>query len=211
MGREAKILIGIAMAVAIGVSAMIIASASNNKTAEPAADGDTLVRSDSHQTKPGAKVTMVEFGDIQCPACGQAQPIVEQIEKQYPEQVNVVFRHFPLRQIHKNAETAAQTAEAAGEQGKFFEMLNLMYAKQNEWSNDANPLPKFETYAQSLGLDVAKLRAAVEAKKFTEVIKRDENDGSTLGVDSTPTFFINGKKVETSQLKSIVDAAVQQP
>jgi protein-disulfide isomerase len=211
MGREAKILIGIAVAVAIGVSAMIVISASKNKPATPSAEGSQLVKSDSHQTKPGAKVTLVEFGDIQCPACGQAQPIVEQIEKQYPDQVNVVFRHFPLRSIHKNAEVAAQAAEAAGEQGKFFEMTSLMYAKQTEWSNDANPLPKFESYAQSLGLDVAKLKAAVEAKKFTELIKRDENDASALGLNSTPTFYVNGTQVQTSQLKATVDAAVQKP
>lgn len=210
MGREAKILLGIAFGVALLVSGLIIANSSDTSKVAPKVDGDRLVRADSHQTKPGAKVTLVEFGDIQCPACGQAQPVVEQIKQQYPDTVNLVFRHFPLRQIHKNAENAAQASEAGGEQGKFFELTSLMYAKQAEWSNLANPYPKFEEYAKSLGLDLGQFKASYDAKKFTELIKRDEADGSALGVDATPTFFVNGAKTETANLKSAVDTATKQ-
>ena len=210
MGREAKILLGIAFGVAVVVSGLIIANSSNTAQVQPKADGDKLVKADSHQTKPGAKVTLVEFGDIQCPACGQAQPVIEQVRQQYPDTVNLVFRHFPLRQIHQNAENAAQASEAGGEQGKFFELVSLMYAKQAEWSNLPNPYPKFEEYAKSLGLDIGQFKSAYDAKKFTELIKRDEADGSALGVNATPTFYVNGQQTQTAQLKASVDTAVKQ-
>lgn len=211
MGREAKILLGIALAVAIGVSALIVAGSKDTAKVEPAADGSQLVKEDSRQTKPGAKVTLVEFGDFQCPACAQAQPVVNQLKQQYPEQLNLVFRHFPLRSIHKNAEVSAQAAEAAGEQGKFFEYADLLYARQTEWANDPNPYPKFEAYAKSIGIDTGRFKAAYDAKKFADLIKRDEKDGGTLGVNSTPTFFVDGQKVETTRLKATIDAAVAKP
>ena len=122
----------------------------------------------------------------------------------------MVFRHFPLRQIHQNAENAAQASEAGGEQGKFFELVSLMYAKQAEWSNLPNPYPKFEEYAKSLGLDIGQFKSAYDAKKFTELIKRDEADGSALGVNATPTFYVNGQQTQTAQLKASVDTAVKQ-
>src|SRR5271154_7108858 len=101
-----------------------------------------LVHSDSHQTNPGAKVTVVEFGDYQCPACEAAYPITKEVLANYGNKINFVFRNFPLPQ-HANAEVAAEAAEAANAQGKFWEMHDKLYDTQNDWADLSNPLDKF--------------------------------------------------------------------
>lgn len=210
MGREAKILLSIGAVIIVGVSALIFASASKEQS-QPKSDGTQLVKSDSRQTNPGAKVTLVEFGDLECPACAQAAPIITSVKNQYGQQLNFVFRHLPLQQ-HKNARPAAEAVEAAGAQGKFFEMLDLLYAKQDEWKSDPNPIPKFVTYAQSLGLDGDKLKQSVEQKQFAKVIQRDYEDAMALNLNSTPSLFVNGQPVKDfTQLPQAVQAAMAAP
>ena len=197
MSKEAKVLIGIAIVVVIG--GILLAIFANPQPSEPGAavDAQSLVRESSHMTgKAGAKVTIVEFGDFQCPACAAAHPIVKQALESYKdnENVNFVFRNFPLDSIHPNAQISAEAAEAAGAQGKYWEMHNLLYEKQADWSTNAAPLETFVGYAQSLGLDVDKFRQSVSQRMATDIIKADYDDGQKIGVNSTPTFFINGVK-----------------
>src|SRR4029078_3820193 len=111
----------------------------------------------------------------------------------YKDRINFVFRHFPLAQ-HKNAEIAAQAAEAANEQGKFWEFHNKLYATQDEWSELANPLDKFVGYAQELGLDVGKFKSDIADKKLAQIVKDDLNDGLKLGKNPPPTFYFNDQK-----------------
>jgi protein-disulfide isomerase len=209
VGKEAKILIAVAVAVAIGVSAMILLNAKDTSSEKPKGGGGNIVREDSYQTNKGAKVTVVEFGDYQCPACGAAQPIIQQINSEFGPQINFVFRHLPLAQ-HKNALPAAEAAEAAGAQGKFWEMNDLLYKNQSQWSPQANPLNIFVTYAGQLGLNLETFKTDVQSNRFQDKIKRDADDAKALNLASTPSFFVNGVPVEqASQLKAAIQNALK--
>lgn len=207
MSREAKI-IGILG----GVSALILIGGlvlfgSGPTTKTPTAVN--LVPADSYQTGPaGAKVTVVEFADFQCPACAAAAPVVEQLQQDYADKVKFVFRHFPLS-IHANALLAASAAEAAGNQGKFWEMYAVVYRDQSEWSTSSSAEGIFGRYATNLGLDRAKFNKAMNDYLGIDRIRRDQADGNALGVNSTPTFFINGQKysgaLSRSQFKALLD------
>lgn len=139
-------------------------------------------------------VTLVEYADLQCPACAQYQPILKRAEQDFGDEVQVVFRHFPLTGLHINALPAAYGAEAAAAQGKFWEMHDLMYARQGEWSSEANPLKSFQAFAGELGLDVEKFTADYEAQIGREKIRYDMAAGRKLNVGGTPTFFVNGEE-----------------
>lgn len=210
MGREAKILIAIGAVVAIGVSVLIVVSAKNESAGQPKAGGDQLVRDDSYQTHKGAPVTLVEFGDYQCPACAAAQPTVEQLRKDYGPKLNFVFRNLPLTSLHKNAKPSAEAAEAAGAQGKYYEMNALLYQNQTQWSESPDPINLFVTYAQQLGLDTNRFKSEVESATYEAKIKRDLDDDNALGLNSTPTFYVNGARVESfNQLKAAIDAVLK--
>ena len=147
-----------------------------------------------------AKVTIVEFSDFQCPACKQAQYLVKEILQQYPDQIRLVYRHFPLIQIHKNAFAAAELAEAAYGQEKFWEMHDLLFERQGEWAENKE---KLEEYRRALGID--------EAGDYKELVQRDIRDGQALGVNATPTFFVNGKKTDVVKLRVIVEEELGLP
>jgi protein-disulfide isomerase len=167
---------------------------------QPATPGTTvdtklLMNANSHSTDQGTRtypVTIVEFGDYECPACGYAEPIIEKILANDPE-VRLVFRNFPLQQ-HPFALLAAEAAEAAGAQGKFWEMHNAIYANQDVWTTMQTPLDAFTEIAKKLGLDINKFTQDVNSKKYADVIQKDQADGNALLVNSTPTFYINGKQ-----------------
>ncbi len=196
MSNETKTLIGlgvVTIAIIIGGAFFLGGSSTPNKPVPPA-DAKILVRSDSNkEIVPNAKVTLVEFGDFQCPACGASFPVVEQILQTYKGKINFVFRNYPLP-IHPNAMIAAEAAEAAGAQGKYFEMYQTLYANQSEWADSKNPMDSYLKYAKAIGINVDKFKSDVEAKKFESKIRKDQADGDSLAVQATPTFFINGQK-----------------
>ncbi len=132
-------------------------------------------------------VTVIEFTDFQCSACGGMYPIVEEVMKSYGNRVHFVIRNFPLTTLHPNAFNAAQAAEAAKAQGKFWEYIDLMFKNQN--ALDVDSLKK---YATQVGLDRKRFDAELESGKYIPVVRRDMNDGDEYGVEATPTFFING-------------------
>jgi protein-disulfide isomerase len=136
---------------------------------------------------PNAAVTVIEFTDFQCSACGAMYPIVEEALKPYGNRVRFVIRNFPLTSVHPNAFRAAQAAEAAKVQGKFWEYIDIMF--KNQTALDAESLKK---YATQVGLDRKRFDAELDAGKYDNVIGRDMEDGETYGIESTPTFFING-------------------
>lgn len=195
MPKEAKILLSVGLLVVIGAIALVVAKPATTKSELPI-DASLLIHPDSHTLGAAdAKVKIVEFGDYQCPACGYAHPIVKQILKDYSANPNVsfTFRNYPLP-MHQNARVSAQAAEAAAAQGKFWEMHDMLYDKQEEWGESNSALQYFTTYATAIGLDVAKFTKDVEGNKYTSVINADVKDGDDVNVNSTPTFFINGKK-----------------
>lgn len=159
-------------------------------------DQNILVKNDSHKTgTESAKVTIVEFADFQCPACKAAHPVLNQLTEEFKDKALFVFRHFPLS-THSNARLAANAAESAGEQGKFWEMHDKLYETQNNWAglNDKQATDLFVSFAEELKLDTDKFKESLESNKFADKIQRDIDDGYRAGVNSTPTFFINGVK-----------------
>lgn len=196
MSSEVKILTGIVIiTVAIVIGAVFLLS----KPEKPVTvDTSKLVKEDSLKiSTPSAKLTVVEFGDYQCPACGLAHPGIKRAVSDFPGQVNFVFRHFPLAQ-HKNAEIAAQAAEAANLQGKVWEMHNKLYESQPEWENEVNVLETFKKYAVEFGMDVEKFALDVNKEEIKQKIRNDLSDGSALGVNSTPTLYFNSEQYKGS-------------
>jgi protein-disulfide isomerase len=138
-----------------------------------------------------APVTLVEYGDYECPHCGRAHPIVRQVQKAMGENLRFAFRHFPLREIHPHAERAAEAAEAAGAQGKFWPMHDLIFTNQ-----DALEGADLLGYASALGLDGDRFAAELESGVHADRVRRDFRSGVRSGVNGTPTFFINGVRFE---------------
>jgi len=154
-----------------------------------------------------APVTIIEFTDYQCPSCSALHPIVEQLVGEYGDKLRLVIREFPLDR-HENAFKAAEAAEAAREQGKYWEYIDILFHNQT-----ALGLDKLKEYATLLGLDRAKFDASLDSGKFAETVKRDLNDGNRLGIDSTPTVFINGRKFTGDKtrdgLKATIDSLLR--
>lgn len=200
MSQEVKVIIGIGIAtVGILAGAVYFFGKSSSPTtlssSTQTVDQKILVGEDSDKIgNPSAKATLVEFADYQCPACAQAHPIVKKITEEYKDKILFVYRNFPLSQ-HANAITAAEAAKASGAQGKYWEMNDLLYKNQSQWSESKNSIEIFSGYAKNLSLDMDKFKQDVQSNKFADKIQRDKNDGNTLGVDATPTFFLNGQKL----------------
>lgn len=160
-----------------------------------------------------APVIFEEFGDLQCPPCATLSPVVDQLEKQYGRKLRVVFRQFPLL-VHKNAPAAARATEAAGLQGRFWEMHHLLYQTQAAWKDSPNPQQIFEADAAQLGLDVARFKADIQSDKVTARLNADKRRATSLGVESTPTVFINNQRVKITGIsldafRAPIDAALQ--
>lgn len=139
-----------------------------------------------------SKVTVIEFGDFQCPACGAFEPTFEQIVKDYGKKIKIVFKEFPLKSVHPNGMAAAMAAESAGKQGKFWEYHNLLYVKQDEWSALTDPTDQFVAYAKSLKLDTVQFSKDLTNKNLSAKIDAEENEGVNVGINSTPSVLING-------------------
>jgi protein-disulfide isomerase len=157
---------------------------------------------DHRQGGKDAPCTLVEYGDYQCPSCGQSYPIVKRVQKHFGKRLSFVFRNFPLTQMHPYAEPAAETAEFAGSFDKFWEMHDLLYENQDRLDDD---LPV--ALIQELQLAPAKLVEALKTKQFQPRVRADFTGGVRSGVNGTPTFFINGQRHDGSyDFKSLVEA-----
>lgn len=160
---------------------------------------------DHAQGDASAKCTLVEYGDYQCPYCGDAYPIVKQLQKHFGKDLRVVFRNFPLAEMHPHAEHAAETAEFAAASGKFWEMHDLLYQDQEELGDEA-----LAGYAGQLGLPADRLDAALEAGAYRTRVRDDFSGGVRSGVNGTPTFFLNGQRHDGSFDYDTLAAAVRQ-
>jgi len=156
------------------------------------------------------KVTMVEFGDFQCPACGAYEPLVRKVIADNGATLKVVFRHFPLTQVHQNALLAAKASEAAGLQGKFWEMHDMLYDNQKDWSLGLNARDFLMEYAKNLKLDTAKFSTDLNSSAIESKILAEYQEGAKLGVQGTPTFFVNGKKIENPQSPEAFNKLIQE-
>ncbi len=156
--------------------------------------------------KTDSNIRLVEFGDFQCPSCGGAAPNVNTLMDEYGDRVGLVFRNFPLATIHPNARAASATAEAAGLQGKYWEMHDLLYERQGDWSNqDATKRTEtFNQYAEEVGLDIEKFKTDVASANVGKKISFDQALGKREGVSATPTFYLNGEKLDEETSSGIV-------
>jgi protein-disulfide isomerase len=148
---------------------------------------------DHAQGSPRGAVTLVEYGDFECPHCGAAYPLVQQIQQAMGAKLRLVYRHFPLTRIHPHAQHAAEMSEAAAQHGKFWPMHDLLFENQNAL-DDRNLV----AYAESLGIDASWAAAALAEGRFQRRVRDDFASGVRSGVNGTPTFFINGERYEGS-------------
>jgi protein-disulfide isomerase len=154
-----------------------------------------------------AKVTIVEFSDFQCPFCAQAKTLVDDVMKQYPNDVNFVYKQFPLTSIHPQALPAAKATVAAGKQGKFWEMHDILFSNNRELGAD-----KLKEYAGKIGLDVAKWEKDFNSPEVQAEVDRDMKDAQAAEVRGTPTFFVGGKRVMNRSVdgfKQLIDDALK--
>jgi protein-disulfide isomerase len=208
-----KQFIAIVIVIVFGLFGILYFTKDKN-TNSGGAQGTSNVAASNHVDGPDdAKVTLLEYGDFQCPACGTFYPLVEKIREEYGDRIKFQFRNYPLVQIHPNAFIASRAAEAAEKQGKFFEMYNLLYKNQQSWTSSSNAGPIFEGYAQQLNLNAEQFKTDMESAGVADIINADVRAGQEAGVNSTPTFFINGKKIDknpTSEeaFKKLIDDAL---
>jgi protein-disulfide isomerase len=144
---------------------------------------------DHIQGNAKAVVTLVEYGDYECPHCGRAYPIVKLVQKHFGARLRFVFRNFPMRELHASAEAAAESAEFAGAKGRFWEMHDGIFENQEDIG-----LPLIFELAEGLELPAAELRGALESQEFEPRVREDFHGGVRSGVNGTPTFFINGHR-----------------
>ncbi|HVN26473.1 MAG TPA: thioredoxin domain-containing protein [Candidatus Paceibacterota bacterium] len=213
-------IIGFVVLIIVGliVASVVSSGSSSGSSGFVSTTAPGLSVDDWRTGNPDAKVTLVEYGDFECPACGQYFPIVEQLVQNYSSTVLFVFRNFPLYSVHPDAGISAQAAEAAGLIGgpaKYWQMNNLLYEKQNDWATippDQVVSAKFDGYAQSLGLNVATFNSDLTATSVLQKIQSDVNGGNSAQIDHTPTFFVNFQQIQNpanyNDFASVIDQAI---
>ena len=195
--RKAKIWaawIATVVAIVFGLWWLVASSNSQSKAAVP--PSSEIVARDWRRGGEQALAQIIEYSDFQCPACGTYFPIIQELTEEFGDSVRFAYRHFPLRAIHPNAEAAARAAEAAGAQGAFWGMHDALFERQSEWSGARNPFDSFAGYAALLGLDAARFEADYNSDAVKDAVRAHETAGRRLGVAGTPTFVVNGERIE---------------
>jgi protein-disulfide isomerase len=188
--------------------------ASSNHSGKSTASQSSSNNPTSHiegQGKDG--ITLIDYGDYECPYCAEYSPIVNQVAALYNSEIYFQFRNLPLTQIHPNAFAAARAAEAAALQGKFWQMHDELYTNQSDWVNSSNPVPIFDDYARNLGLNVSQFETAYNGNAVNNVINADITAFDKTGQEmATPTFFLDGTKVSpglsVSSFEKIINAEI---
>ena len=189
------VIIAVVLLVVVGVAISFYRSAHRVASAGAMASGAPGAEPPHTRGTRGAPVTIEEFGDFQCPPCGALYPELKKIEAEDGPQVFVIFREWPLTKIHQNALLAAHTAEAAGLQNHFWEMHDLLYQNQSAWSGAKDARPIFISYARGIGLDADRFTRDIDGNEADARIVADHQRGQSLGVQATPTVFINGQEL----------------
>lgn len=218
MDTQKRIIIWFSAVLVVAIAGIGAYQVATGPRAElPRKDGTLSLAIDQSDHTKGSttpKVTFVEYSDLQCPACGAYYPMLEEMFAEYKDSISFTYRHFPLPQ-HKNALSSAYASEAAGKQGKFWEMVDLIFNNQSEWSESTTASAIFEGYAEKLGLDIAQYKNDVNSDVVKEKVDRDQKSGKLSAIDHTPTFFINGKMSDnprsTEELKALIEYAITNP
>lgn len=206
-----KEFIVVLIVIAVGLFGIFTLTKSDNGQ-ESSGNGNATAS--NHTVGAGNKgVTLVEYGDFECPACKSYFPILQEVKSSYGDDITFQFRHYPLNQIHQNAFIASRAAESAGRQGKFFEMHDLLYENQEVWSQNSNPSSIFEGYATQLELNLDQFKSDMTSADVAGVINADVKEGQAIGANSTPTFTLNGRKIDQNprsvdDFKKLIDEEI---
>ena len=150
-----------------------------------------------------AAFTLVEYSDFECPACATRAPILEQLLHEFPNDVRVIYRHFPLTSIHDNAMLAAQATEAAAIQGKFWDMHDVLFNTQQQWSIEENPQEYFTKLANSIGLNTEQFTTDITSQVVENAVKEDTKEAEKMKLPGTPSFFLNGQKISFNSYEEL--------
>lgn len=203
---------GIIAAIVIVFGVIIYASNHSQQTASKNSSG---VQPTNHvEGNLSSNVKLVEYGDFQCPYCEAYFPTVQTVYNDYKDKISFQFRNFPLVNNHPNAFAAARAAEAAGLQGKYWEMHDTLYDSANwqSWTPASDPTSYFDSYAQQLGLNVTQFKTDFASSKVNDLVRADMDAGNKLNIQGTPTFFLDGKQVQITNtveaFKKVLDAEI---
>lgn len=204
MSKDSKFFVGILIAAALILGGLFVFSGTKKSSSNVEAGTGHKSGSDS------APVKIIEFSDFQCPACATVPAVLEEVTKNNPDKVQWIVRNFPLNQ-HAHSREAAQAAEAAANQNQFWGMYNLLFENQQKWENADDVYTIYLSYAKQLKLDEGKFQQDYGSESVKKLIQSDYDYGISLGLDSTPTFFVNGVKYagnrSVQDWQTIIDAA----
>ncbi len=213
MDTQKRIIVWVSVVLVIGITAVAawqIATGQKTPTVRHGSVALTEPVSATDWTKgaTSSKVSLVEYSDFQCPACGMFYPIVEKITAGNKDTLSFTYRHFPLPQ-HKNALPASYASEAAGKQGKFWEMSKMIFESQRDWSESATSTQTFEKFAEDLKLDMAQFKTDRDSKETKDKVEHDKATGIASGVNSTPSFYLNGKRLTNPKSEADFVATIE--
>src|SRR5262245_54893600 len=192
------VIIAAVLVAAVGAGFLMFRSSQPQLPATPTPASGSRATSNGLASK--GVVTIDEYGDYQCPPCGALHPILKTLKGEYGGRIQIAFHHFPLTQLHNHALEASYAAAAAGLQGKFWEMHNLLYENQSAWSQMGDFRPIVISFARQLGLDITRFTRDMDGLQVVTIVSEDSQLANALGVDSTPTVFINGQLIPNGNL-----------
>lgn len=214
MDTQKRIVIWASAVLIIGIIAVGAWSIATGPTTPVNSNGllsEGVTANDWTKGAQSPKVTLVEYSDFECPACAAYFEMIEKAITEYGDRLSFTYRHFPLTQ-HKNALNASYASEAAGKQGKFWEMHKMIFEHQADWTEESNASETFKKYAQELKLDLARYATDVVSTETKDAVTHDRDTGLRSGVDSTPSFYLNGKKMQSprsyDELKALIEFAI---
>lgn len=213
IAKRVVLWLGVGLLLVGGVWAMI-AFVPKAPVIEPGFDIPALTEADHVFGPQEAKVQLVEYGDFQCPACEVYYPWVHQLTLDFGDSLKFAYRQFPLRSIHAFADLASRASEAAGIQGKFWEMYDTLFLNQKEWVEAKNVTAQILLYAQVIGVDMAQFEKDLDSSDVKNKIETDLQGGNMSKIQGTPTFFLQGKRIVNprnyNEFKSLIENALKQ-
>ncbi len=191
--------IGIGLVIALVIIAFFVSRSSTKLDPEALAQIPVSQPTAHLKGNLESDLTLVEYSDFQCPACKAAAPDIAKLVEEFGDKFKLEYRHFPLRSIHPNAQLAGQAAEAAGMQGKFWEMHDMLFAKQSEWAQSFNPEKYFKQYAGELGINTDRFMYDLNSDVVKDVVNSQFSEAESLKLPGTPSFVVDGKIVDINE------------
>jgi protein-disulfide isomerase len=202
--KNILLIVGVSVGVLAGMTAMLWNYSSVEELPL------TEIAGDMRNSRGEGEIVVTEFSDFQCPACAGVQSELKEMLGRYEGKVKLVYRHLPLPSIHKHAMTTARYVEAAGEQGKFWEMHDVVFANQRKWEGMDEVEEELLSYASELGLDVERLKEDVEKSEIEERVLLDSRDAVKYKIQGTPTFFVNGEKTAFPEIEAKIKSKLSE-